>query len=47
MKFIAGHKDHFGVEPICRVLSEHGWAIAPFTYYDAARRQPSARAPPR
>ena len=44
MKFIAGHKDQFGVEPICRVLSQHGWQIAPSTYYDAARRQPSARA---
>jgi len=44
VKFIAGHKDQFGVEPICRVLSQHGWQIAPSTYYDAARRQPSARA---
>ena len=44
MSFIAGHKSRFGVEPICRVLSQHGWLIAPSTYYDAARRQPSARA---
>jgi putative transposase len=31
----------WGVEPICRVLSEHGVPIAPSTYYDAikARRQ--------
>ena len=25
----------FGVEPICRVLSEHGCPIAPSTYYAA------------
>ena len=43
MRFIAGHKARFGVEPICRVLSEHGCPIAPSTYYDAARRPPSAR----
>ena len=34
----------FGVEPICRVLSEHGLPIAPSTYYDARDRPPSARA---
>ena len=44
MKFIKDHKHRFGVEPVCRVLSEHGWQIAPSTYYDAARRPPSARA---
>lgn len=44
MRFIDGHKARFGVEPICRVLSEHGCPIAPSTYYDAARRPPSARA---
>ena len=43
MKFIASHKDKFGVEPICRVLSQHGWPIAPSTFYDAAGRRPSAR----
>jgi putative transposase len=46
--FIAGHADRvsvdglrWGVEPICRVLSEHGVPIAPSTYYDAikARRR--------
>jgi putative transposase len=36
--FIDGHKDRFGVEPICRVLP-----IAPSTYHDACRRLPSAR----
>ena len=44
MGFISEHKDRFGVEPICRVLSRHGWPIAPTAYYDAARRAPSARA---
>jgi putative transposase len=44
VKFISEHKDRFGVEPICRVLSQHGCQIAPSTYYDAARRVPSARA---
>ncbi len=34
----------FGVEPICRVLSEHGVRIAPSTYYDARDRAPSKRA---
>ena len=43
MRFISEHKSRFGVEPICRVLTQHGWPIAPSTYYDAARRVPSAR----
>src|SRR6201993_3440745 len=30
-----------GVAPICRVLSAHGIPIAPSTYYDAHRREPS------
>ena len=34
----------FGVEPICRVLSQHGATIAPSTYYDARKRPPSRRA---
>ncbi len=34
----------FGVEPICRVLSEHGMPIAPSTYYEARNRAPSRRA---
>jgi putative transposase len=39
--FIDGHRDEFGVEPICRVLQ-----VAPSTYYAAKRRQlaPCARA---
>ena len=36
VRFIDEHKARFGVEPICRVLSEHGCQIAPSTYYDAA-----------
>lgn len=42
--FIATHADRvsadgvrWGVEPICRVLSEHGIPIAPSTYYDAVK----------
>jgi len=41
--FIDVHKDAFGVEPICTVLSEHGVKIAPSTYYARASRPPSAR----
>jgi putative transposase len=44
VRFIEAHRARFGVEPICRVLSGHGCAIAPSTYYDAVRRPPSARA---
>jgi putative transposase len=44
VRFIDAHKDWFGVEPICRVLSQHGCPIAPSTYYDAKGRHPSARA---
>ncbi len=52
MRFIANHADQdagglrWGVEPICRVLCEHGCPIAPSTYYDALARtaKPSARA---
>ena len=43
MRFISEQKDRFGVEPVCRVLSEHGWKIAPGTYYAAVKRPPSAR----
>ena len=49
MRFIASHADRregglrWGVEPICRVLSEHGCPIAPSSYYDAKGRRPSAR----
>ena len=44
MAFIDAHKERFGVEPICRVLTEHGCKIAPSTYYAARVRPPSARA---
>ena len=44
MKFIDEHRHdvidgrHFGVEPICRVLWEHGCPIAPSSYYAAKAR---------
>jgi len=48
--FIAAHVDRqwvdglrWGVQPICRVLSEHGVPIAPSTYYASSTRAPSAR----
>ena len=41
--FIDAHRDRFGVEPICRVLREHGCGIAPNTYWVAKKRPPSAR----
>ena len=51
MRFIDEHTDcrvdgglRWGVEPICEVLTEHGLAIAPATYYAAKTRPPSARA---
>jgi putative transposase len=44
VRFIDGHKDVFGVEPICRVLTQHGAPIAPGTYYAAKSRPASARA---
>ena len=28
-EFIVEHRARFGVAPICAVLSEHGWKIAP------------------
>ncbi len=46
MRFVAEHADRrtvdglrWGVEPICRVLSEHGTPIAPSTFYDARDRR--------
>ena len=42
--FITKHKDAFGVEPVCRVLSGSGWQIAAGTYYAAVKRPPSPRA---
>jgi putative transposase len=44
VSFIDERKDVFGVEPICRVLTQHGAPIAPGTYYAAKSRPPSARA---
>jgi putative transposase len=41
--YIDAHKGEFGVEPICRVLTEAGTQIAPSTYYAAKTRPPSAR----
>jgi putative transposase len=43
-QFIAEHRARFGVVPICRVLSEHGWKIAPRTFYAWLGRPPSNRA---
>lgn len=42
--FVDDHRDRFGVEPICRVLSEHGVPIAPSGYYAHKRRPVSKRA---
>jgi putative transposase len=39
VSFIDGHRDRWGVEPICRVLQ-----VAPSTYYAASSRPPSGRA---
>jgi putative transposase len=41
--FIDDHRIRFGVEPICRVLTEHGCSIAPSTYYAAKTRCLSRR----
>lgn len=41
--FIDAHRARFGVEPICRVLREHGCGIAPNTYWVAKKRPASAR----
>jgi putative transposase len=43
VEFIDGHRDRFGVEPICAGLCEHGCGIAPSTYYAAKCRPRSAR----
>jgi putative transposase len=44
VRFIDEHKGVFGVEPICRVLAQHGAPIAPSTYCAAKSRPPSAAA---
>ncbi|MFC8872753.1 IS3 family transposase [Streptomyces sp. NPDC057148] len=41
--FIDAHRQVFGVEPICTVLTSHGLKIATSTYYAAKNRTPSAR----
>jgi putative transposase len=41
---IDDHRGRFGVEPICRVLTEHGCKIAPNTYWAARKRPLCARA---
>ncbi|MGE5764143.1 MAG: IS3 family transposase [Mycobacterium leprae] len=41
--FIDEVKDRFGVEPVCRVLTEHGVKIAPSTCYAHQTRPASAR----
>lgn len=44
MSFVDAYQDRFGgVEPVCRVLSEHGWQIAPSGYWAATARPASAR----
>ncbi|MGZ4619025.1 MAG: IS3 family transposase [Frankiaceae bacterium] len=51
MTFIDEHADRrdgglrWDVEPVCKVLSEHGLRIAPVTYYAAKTRSPSPRRP--
>ena len=44
VEYIDGHRDRFGVEPICRVLTDADMQIAPSTYYAAKARPPSVRA---
>lgn len=45
VKFIDEHKHLWGIEPICRILTEEfGVKIAPQTYYAHIKRPPSARA---
>ena len=41
--FIVEHRDRFGVAPICRTLSDHGFKIAPRTFYAWMSRAPSKR----
>lgn len=42
-EFIAEHRARFGVAPICRALTAHGWKIAPRTFYAWLGRAPSKR----
>jgi putative transposase len=41
--FIDSVRERFGVEPVCRVLSQFVCTIAPSTYYATKTRPPSAR----
>src|SRR4029077_3967982 len=51
VEFIRAHQGHraepgglrWGVEPICRVLSEPGLQVAPSTYYDHLEKPLTAR----
>ncbi len=46
MTFIDTNQDRFGgVEPICRVLSQHAWQVAPSGYWAAKARPTSVRDP--
>ena len=40
VEYIDAHRDRFGVDPICTVLTEHGVPIATSTYYAAKARGP-------
>jgi putative transposase len=44
VQFIDEHRARFGVQPMCRVLSQHGVPIAPSTYYAAKSRPLAVRA---
>jgi putative transposase len=43
VSFIDEHREVFGVESICRVLTEHGWRIASSTYRAVKAGLPSVR----
>ena len=42
--FINRYKSEYGVEPMCRVLSEHGCSIASSISYEARNRAASRQA---
>ncbi len=46
VEYIDDHRERFGVDPICRVLTEHGMAIAPSTYYARKKARHSLRSSP-
>ncbi|SNS85896.1 HTH-like domain-containing protein [Geodermatophilus saharensis] len=41
--YLDEHQERFGVEPICRVLTDAGTKTVPSTYYAAKTGSPSAR----